>query len=199
MQETVMMNSPQNMTEPSARRRRGRLQLMMLLALVIGPMLLATAMFYGGFWVPEGRSYHGELIGGKYSQAQLGIPFEVGKGWQLLVTAPDECAEDCQQLVYLARQINIGLGREASRANHGVALSSPLPVELSEQWQREYPRLLRYPLELPAYEKIVPDDQAAQLWIVDPLGNLVLRYSPGANGKDILLDLRLLLKLSNIG
>lgn len=199
MRETVMMNSPQNLTEPSTRRRSGRLQLLLLLALVIGPMLLATAMFYGGFWVPEGRNYHGELIGGRYSQAQLGVPFETGAGWQLLVTAPDVCAEDCQQLVYLARQINIGLGREASRANHGVAVGSPLPVELSEQWQREYPRLRRYPLALPAYEKIVPEDQTAQLWIVDPLGNLVLRYSPGTNGKDILLDLRLLLKLSNIG
>jgi hypothetical protein len=194
-----MMNSPQNLTEPNAQRRSGRLQLMMLLALVIGPMLLATAMFYGRFWVPEGRSYHGELIGGEYSQAQLGIPFEAGKGWQLLVSAPGQCAEDCQQLVYLARQINIGLGREASRANHALAVSSPLPVELNEKWLREYPRLLRYSLELQAYDQIVPADQTAQLWIVDPLGNLVLRYSPGINGKDVLKDLRLLLKLSNIG
>jgi hypothetical protein len=171
----------------------------MLLALVIGPMLLATAMFYGGFWVPEGRSYHGELIGGKYSQAQLGIPFEAGRGWHLLVTAPGDCAEDCQKLVYLARQINIGLGREASRANHGLAVGNPLPVELSEKWAREYPRLLRYPLEIQVYGKIARDGSAAQLWIVDPLGNLVLRYLPEANGKDILQDLRLLLKLSNIG
>lgn len=199
MRETVMMNSSQSQTEPGRQRRSGRLQLILLLALVIGPMLLATAMFYGRFWVPEGRSYHGEMIGGEYSLVQLGIPFVADKGWQLLVSAPGECGEDCQQLVYLARQINIGLGRDASRASHGVAVSNPLPVELSEKWQREYPRLLRYPLELPAYEKIVPGDQAAQLWIVDPLGNLVLRYPPGVNGKEILQDLRLLLKLSNIG
>ena len=34
---------------------------------------------------------------------------------------------------------------------------------------------------------------AAQLWIIDPHGNLVLRYGPGVVGKDVLNDLRLLL------
>ena len=39
----------------------------------------------------------------------------------------------------------------------------------------------------------------AQLWIVDPHGNLVLRYDAKVKGKDLLNDLRHLLKLSNIG
>ena len=38
-----------------------------------------------------------------------------------------------------------------------------------------------------------------QLWIVDPHGNLVLRYDAKVNGKHVLDDLRHLLKLSNIG
>jgi glutathione peroxidase-family protein len=38
-----------------------------------------------------------------------------------------------------------------------------------------------------------------QLWIIDPHGNLVLRYDPSVKGKDLLNDLRHLLKLSNIG
>ena len=41
---------------------RGRVQLLLILAVVIGPMLLASAMYHWRFWVPEGRSYHGELI-----------------------------------------------------------------------------------------------------------------------------------------
>ena len=39
----------------------------------------------------------------------------------------------------------------------------------------------------------------AQLWIVDPHGNLVLRYDGKANGKAILDDLKHLLKISQIG
>ncbi len=199
MRETVMTSSPQSLTENNTQRRSGRLQLIMLLVLVIGPMLLATAMFYGRFWIPEGRSYHGEMIGGRDSLAQLGVPFVAGKGWQLLVSAPQDCVEDCQQLIYLARQIHIGLGREASRANHGLAVSTPLPTELDERLENEYPQLQRYALDPSAYRRVAGDAPGPQLWIVDPLGNLVLRYPPDAKGKDILNDLRQLLKISNIG
>ena len=194
-----MMSSPQSPTENSSRRRSGRWQLILLLAMVIGPMLLATAMYYGRFWLPEGRSYHGELIGGRVTLAELGVPFEADKGWQLLVSAPQACLEDCQQLIYRARQVHIGLGREASRASHALAAASPLPDELSARLHKEYPQLLRYTLDAAAYERVQPDNAAPQLWVVDPLGNLVLRFPASSNGKEILNDLKLLQKLSNIG
>mgnify|MGYP005613175541 FL=1 len=193
------MSSPQSPTENSSRRRSGRWQLILLLAMVIGPMLLATAMYYGRFWLPEGRSYHGELIGGRVTLAELGVPFEADKGWQLLVSAPQACLEDCQQLIYMARQIHIGLGREASRASHALAVASPLPDGLSARLHKEYPQLLRYALDAAAYERVQPDNAAPQLWVVDPLGNLVLRFPASSNGKEILNDLKLLQKLSNIG
>lgn len=56
----------------------------------------------------------------------------------------------------------------------------------------------RYPLDAPRYLKQV-GEVAPQLWIVDPHGNLVLRYGAKVNGKHVLDDLRHLLKLSNIG
>ena len=52
---------------------------------------------------------------------------------------------------------------------------------------------------MPTYTQGAEGNGAAQLWIIDPHGNLVLRYGPGVIGKDVLNDLRLLLKLSNIG
>ena len=39
------------------RRARGRLQLLAIIGLVVGPMLLASAMYKWSFWVPQGRSY----------------------------------------------------------------------------------------------------------------------------------------------
>ncbi len=175
---------------------RGRVQLLLILAVVIGPMLLASAMYHWRFWVPEGRSYHGELIGGALSRADLGLPVLEENRWQLLVTAPGECAADCQRLVYLARQIHIGLGREAARGAHALATVST-PEDFATQLAREYPQLQRFTLDTGRYP--AERGQAAQLWIVDPHGNLVLRYDADANGKQVLTDLRLLLKLSNIG
>src|SRR3546814_6624523 len=52
--------NPTNTSEaPTARnRRKGRLQLLLIVLGVIGPMILATGMYKFQFWVPENRSYH---------------------------------------------------------------------------------------------------------------------------------------------
>ena len=183
---------------PPSIRRRGRLQLVLILLLTVGPMVLATGMYKLKFWLPESRSYHGELLGNGQSRAALGVTADEQR-WQLLVTAPQACAADCQQLVYLARQLQIGLGRDASRASHGLASAQPVDGAYAAKLQSEYPQLQRYTLDLPTYTQGAEGNGAAQLWIIDPHGNLVLRYGPGVIGKDVLNDLRLLLKLSNIG
>jgi len=181
-----------------ASRRRGRLQLILILLLTIGPMVLATGMYTLKFWVPDSRSYHGELIGNGPTRAELGVQTDEQR-WQLLVTAPQTCTVACQQLVYLARQIQIGLGRDASRATHALASAQALDADYVARLQREYPQLQRYAMDVPAYTRGAQGNGGAQLWIIDPHGNLVLRYDPSVKGKDVLNDLRHLLKLSNIG
>ncbi|WP_077046254.1 hypothetical protein [Pseudomonas sp. KK4] len=192
--------NPPSMSEAKtpATRRKGRIQLLLILLGVIGPMILATGMYKLQFWVPDGRSYHGELIGNGQTRADLGVQADEQR-WQLLVTAPKACAADCQQLVYLARQIQIGLGREAGRASHAIATAQPLSADYDAKLTREYPQLQRYPLDLGSFSKTAADPAAPQLWIIDPHGNLVLRYDPSVNGKDLLKDMQHLLKLSNIG
>ncbi|TNB93498.1 hypothetical protein FHG55_17380 [Pseudomonas jessenii] len=192
--------NPPSMSEAKtpATRRRGRIQLLLILLGVVGPMVLATGMYKLQFWVPEGRSYHGELIGNGQTRADLGVQADEQR-WQMLVTAPKDCAVDCQQLVYLARQIQIGLGRDAGRASHALAAAQPLSADYEAKLSREYPQLQRYPLNSAALSKTTGDKATPQLWIIDPHGNLVLRYDPSVKGKDLLNDLRHLLKLSNIG
>lgn len=193
------MNAAVPMPDTHAPRRQGRLQLILLLALTIGPMVLATCMYQFRFWVPEGRNYSGELIGNGQSRSDLGVQGDNVDTWQILVTAPAACADDCKQLVYLARQIQIGLGREASRATHGLALGQPVDAAYEAELARDYPRLGRYGLDTQAYGGATKTGAEPQLWLVDPHGNLVLRYDAKVKGKAILNDLRLLLKLSNIG
>lgn len=182
---------------PDHRKPRGRLQLLLILFVVLGPMILATFMYKLKFWVPEGRSYHGVMIGNGEGRADIGI-YAQDERWQLLVSAPEACAEECRQLVYLARQIQVGLGRDASRASHALAAAQPLAADYQALLGREYPQLRRYPLDVQRYVQKV-GEVGPQLWIVDPHGNLVLRYDAKVNGKHVLDDLRHLLKLSNIG
>ncbi|MDO9625939.1 MAG: hypothetical protein Q7J46_18380 [Pseudomonas sp.] len=185
--------------EAPNRRRRGRLQLIMILAVVIGPMVLASAMYQWRFWVPETRSYHGELIGTGQTRADLGVSGAPEERWQLLVTVPGVCDTDCKQLVFLARQIHIGLNRDTARASHALASAQPLAAEYDALLRREFPQLTRYQLESQAYSETAGKVEGAQLWIVDPHGNLVLRYDSRSKGKAILNDLKHLLKISQIG
>ena len=189
--------NPPNMSELPD-RRKGRWQLILILLMVIGPMVLATLMYKLQFWVPDSRSYHGELIGDGQTRADIGVQADEQR-WQLLVTAPTACAADCQQLVYLARQLQIGLGRDASRASHALASAQPLSTDYDAKLKAEYPQLQRYALDLSTFGKNAAAPGDAQLWIVDPHGNLVLRYDATVKGKALLNDLRHLLKLSNIG
>jgi hypothetical protein len=189
--------NPLNMSE-APDRRKGRLQLILILLMVIGPMVLATFMYKLQFWVPDSRSYHGEMIGNGQTRADIGVQADEER-WQLLVTAPAACAADCQQLVYLARQLQIGLGRDASRASHALASAQPVSIAYDVKLKAEYPQLQRYALDLSTFTKNAAAPGEAQLWIIDPHGNLVLRYDAKVKGKDLLNDLRLLLKLSNIG
>lgn len=179
-------------------RGRGRWQLLGLLAIVIGPILLATAMYEWRFWVPEGRNYHGQLFGDGRTLADLGVGGTAPQKWLLLVTAPQDCNADCRQLVYLARQVQIGLNRDIARASQVLAHSRELSGDYQALLQREYPQLTRQPLDAAQYLDLAGDDGVG-LWIVDPLGNLVLRYGSDADGRKVLEDLRLLLKLSQIG
>jgi hypothetical protein len=184
---------------PLGQRRRGRLQLIMILAVVIAPMLLASAMYQWRFWVPETRSYHGELLGSGQTLQDLGVGGEVEPRWQLLVTAPGSCERDCQELVFLARQIHIGLNREVSRASHTLATASTLDADYDAKLRREYPQLQRLSLDSQAYTQLAGQSAEPQLWLVDPMGNLVLRYDISSKPKGILDDLRFLLKISQIG
>lgn len=185
-------------TPESPVSRRGRLQLLGLLAVVIAPIMLATAMYEWRFWVPQERTYHGELLGDGSTVADLGVDGPVTAKWLLLVTEPQTCDSDCRQLVYLARQIQIGLNRDVTRASHALAVSQSLDADYDATLEREYPQLGRHGLDSSQHRKLAGDD-APGLWIVDPLGNLVLRYHGEVNGREVLEDLRLLLKLSQIG
>lgn len=149
--------NPLNMSDTPAapNRRKGRWQLILILMMVIGPMVLATLMYKWQFWVPDNRSDHGEMIGNGQTRADIGVQADEDR-WQLLVTAPAACTADCQQLVYLARQLQIGLGRDASRASHALASAQPVSAEYETKLKAEYPQLQRFPWTCRPSSKTLP-------------------------------------------
>lgn len=132
--------------------------------------------------------------------------------WVLLVTGEQDCNKACQQALYTVRQVNIALGKEAKRVTRVLVSdqkSNALPGDIAEQ----HPRLAIATTEKSALQQFATGGASNReginnsemnadswnIWVVDPLGNVILRYEANRHGKDILKDMKRLLKLSNIG
>lgn len=194
-------------SEPHSVKPRGQLKLLAIAAVVIGPILIAWLMVKLQIGIPQTHNNQSSLVEPELTAQDWQLPLEpVGYGapWRLLVTAPAECDDSCLALVHEARQIHIATGREANRVEHVLALGQPASGELSDQLQHDYPRLEQVPLPLETYRNSLNVHPAAwqqgpQLWVIDPLGRVVLHRDADKPGKHLLDDLRRLLKLSKVG
>lgn len=193
--------------------RRGRRTALLLFAIGFGPMVFATIMFYTGWLNPAGHTNNGTLIQPVVSVKTLNLetsagkpladrfgPDEVEPEWLLLVAA-GECASECEELLYLARQVNIALGKNANRVSRAAVLGS-VPAELEARWQKEYSlmeRLVPARGATPVWPKGIDPQSQPRILLVDPFGNLMMHYGSDNTGKELLKDLKHLLKISQIG
>lgn len=193
--------------------RRGRRTALLLFAVGFGPMVLATIMFYTGWLNPAGHSNQGELLqpvvpvqtlnletrSGEPLAARFGAD-KVDPKWLMLVAA-GTCAEDCEQLLYLTRQVNIALGKNAPRVSRAAWLGSA-PASLEARWDEEYrlmERLQVAPETTPVWPGGINPAVEPRILLVDPFGNVMMHFGAEHTGKQMLKDLKHLLKLSQIG
>lgn len=192
---------------PTRSRPRGQLKLLAISAVVFGPILVAGLMAHFQVGIPQDHSNKSDLVEPtiQVDDWQLtAAPVGYGASWRLLVTSPDDCAEACQQLVHEARQINVAVGREADRVEHMLATGSALSTSQQQQLEKRFPRLQQAELSPSAYSNSLQPlpaawQQGPQLWLVDPLGRVVLHQNASEPGKYLLDDLKRLLKLSKVG
>lgn len=193
--------------------RRGRRTAILLFALGFGPMIIATIMFYTGWLNPVGHTNNGVLLQPVAPVASLNLqtssgtplaarfgPEQADSEWLMMVAA-DECGSQCEELLYLARQVNIALGKNANRVSRAAALGS-VPPDLQARWPQEYSSMERLvPMEgqSPDWPAGVTPSEAPRILLVDPFGNVMMHYGTEHTGKDMLEDLKHLLKLSQIG
>lgn len=193
--------------------RRGRRTALLLFAIGFAPMLLAAIMYSTGWLSPESYTNRGALVQPVIPVQQLDLRDLAGKPlahrfgpgaasphWLLLVAARD-CDTACQELLYLARQVHIALGKDASRVSRAAALGV-IPDNLSERWEQEYrltERLRPGPEQGWNWPDAVSPVTAPRVLLIDPMGNIMMQYGPEHSGKDMLEDLKHLLRLSRIG
>src|SRR5690606_2457976 len=196
-----------SMTASHPNKPRGQLKLLGIIAIVVGPIFIAWLMVKLQIGIPQTQSNQSSIVEPALAVTDWHLPLEpIGYGapWRLLVTAPAGCDDACLKLVHEARQIHVATGREADRVEHVLALAAPLTQEQTERMQQDFPKLKQVPLPVHDYQRSLEARHAdwqdgPQLWVIDPLGRVVLHRDADNPGKHLLDDLRRLLKLSKIG
>jgi cytochrome oxidase Cu insertion factor (SCO1/SenC/PrrC family) len=202
--------------QPDTVQRRSRTQLWLLIGMFFVPLLVAFVLYYGfSGWRPSGSTNKGDLI----TPAR---PLEVGvlldpqdqpleedllKGkWSLIYIGNGKCDAHCREALTHMRQTRLALNDDASRVRR-IFLATAECCDL-DYLNGEHEGLITaradeesdraFLATFPTYAD-VPVESAGRIYIVDPLGNLMMSYAPDAPPKALLEDLKKLLKLSHIG
>lgn len=184
------MPSPQETAAGAGAPRvgRGRWKMIALMLCCAAPVVASYFTYY--VIRPQGRSVYGELIDPQRplpaitAAARDGSPVDLRslKGqWLLVAVGGAACDAMCEQQLYIERQLRESFGREKERVERVwlVNDSAPIPERLDHGLQGA--TVLRVPpAELAQW--LVPTPGHAleeQLFVVDPMGNWMMRFPPG--------------------
>jgi hypothetical protein len=192
-----------NTSIPRALRTRNLRTVGALAALFVLPLALSFWMYYGDGWQPSGHTNYGELL-----EPVRPLPLDrwpEGKvlldKWSLVYIASGSCEQRCRDALIVMRQTRLSLNQEMQRVNRVLIAGRNCCDEAF--LQREHAGLLKLDADSAGAGEVVrifPAEQRADsIFLVDPLGNLVMRYDEHSNPKGLLQDLKKLLKLSHIG
>lgn len=127
-----------------------------------------------------------------------------GDKWTFLVVGLDECDDDCRQQLYLTRQIRLALGKYMPRIEDTyLSLNGTVSEETRHWMQQEHPQL----------QLLTTDSDVARAWfqqkepqldllnsatfyVVDPMGWVMMYYTPEQDYKAVIKDMKFLLKNS---
>ena len=190
-------------------RRRGRQVLLILAALFLLPVVVAFALYYGKLWRPAASASKGQLIQPVQPLAVAGLRHADGTPagadvftgkWTLIYIGDGACDADCRTALVFGRQTRLALNNEMTRVQRVFLATGNCCA--ADYFSREQPGLVALDASAPGAQALVaqfPAEHRNSLYIVDPLGNLMMRHDAAHTSNDLLTDLKKLLRLSHIG
>ncbi|QGW84095.1 SCO family protein [Variovorax paradoxus] len=188
------MPSPNQALDGAEGRRTvvGRWKMIAVMLMCAAPVIASYFTYY--VIRPEGRSVYGELIDPQRVLPALtatdrnGAPVDVAtlKGqWLLVAVADAACNALCEQQLYLQRQLRESLGREKDRLDRVWLVSDAAPVPARLDNGLRGATVLRVPAEQLArwFAPVQGHSLAEHLYVVDPMGNWMMRFPAGMDAK----------------
>ena len=176
------------------RTKKGRRTLLLIFAVCAAPFILGTIAFYA--FPHVGARNYGELLQPRPLPPNVGLDAWKGK-WLLLHFDSGRCAAACERKLYNMRQSQAAQGRERERIERvWVTLDEEAPrAELAPLYEGMH----RVPANPALLEFFSQSGREEAIYVVDPLGNLMLRFPPDAEARRMIKDLQTLLKVSRVG
>jgi hypothetical protein len=177
------------------------------------PLAISFWMYYGTDWRPARQVNHGELISPVRTLPRSNLPLVAGTTpmelfkhkWSLVYIGNGRCDEACRHALYIMRQTRLSLNNEMTRVERiFLATGDPAAADCCDRElvAHEHPGLIVLDARGTAATALLqgfPAERARSLFIVDPLGNLMMSYDTQRDPKGLLEDLKKLLTLSHIG
>ncbi len=210
------MTETETNPDPDKGRRRARISMVLILGLFAAPLILAVLVLtVFPDWKPDVTNNNGDLV----QPVRKLPPFELqplegepidetflrGK-WTILYLAKGDCDRPCVEQLYNIRQIRLAQGKNIDRLRRLMLWSDAgVSAAKRQELQAHFPGQVIAPAgDKAALLQVFSIDEqdpltANRIYLVDPLGNLMMKYDPGEKPQGMIRDLGKLLKYSGLG
>lgn len=185
-------------------QKANRLKFLLLLTLMCAPVIISYMLYFFEYR-PESKHY-GDLIpivkitGKGTNQADntiLRMKDLHGK-WVLVTVDSGYCDEVCQNKLYIMRQVRLVQGKEKHRIERLWLINDNVvpDAELIKQYEGTYFVNAKDSETLGTIETM--DVQTKHIYLIDPIGNLMMRFPENADGTKMGHDIKRLLHVSQL-
>lgn len=208
----------QQTTNQTPHKTSNRLTIIGFLVVFTLPIIFAWIAYFNGWYGDSVSTNKGEWVKPVlmfekyepiYSSNSDKVVIEPGETWKLVYpNFVNNCQDDdlesiCHINLYLLGQVHLALGKESNRLQRMLLTDSKNYTDSQLEIIKQRFLDLKIVKTNGSWQGELSEDF---IYIIDPVGNIILRYSivnhkeeVFLKGKDILYDLRKLMKLSRIG
>lgn len=190
---------------------RSTAPLWIMVAIFAAPVVAAWFFYLNPEYLPSGRTNRGELITPIVPlPPELGLftpegadldrrPLE-GK-WTLTYLTGGDCSDICLDHLIAIRQIRLALGEGQLNVERLLIVTDPAATGLAADLGNEFEGMRVALTDVDGGARLTDllggeSSALDRIYILDPMGNLMMRYASDATAKDTLKDMERLLKAS---
>ena len=209
MQDKQATSSAKTDSANNSKSGNSRWILFAVIAMSAAPLIFSYLTYY--VIKPQGRTNYGDLIDPRaYPIPELGTTTLDGKPaaltdfkgkWIMRQVNGGDCQKACAEKLYYMRQLRLTQGKDMDRIERVWLITDKEPLQTVLMREYEGTHMLRVdPAKLAAWLPVDAGSSAADhYYMIDPLGNLMMRFPKDPDANKIKKDISKLLKASRIG